>query len=188
MGEKEALPVYMDPIEFSQLLAIVNTLGPRRCLEWGSGGSTRALLEHCPFIEQYVSVEHDGEWHEQVKQRVEDPRLELNHVPPDKPMSPGKHKHEEVVAWDASGEVDPGVMAHYVAFPATLNQQFDFVLVDGRARCFCLKAGWELLRPGGVIVLHDAQRTQYHDAVRALGRAVFLEPWKQGQLCLVRKD
>jgi len=103
-------------------------------------------------------------------------------------MSPGKHKHEEVVAWDASGEVDPGVMAHYVAFPATLNQQFDFVLVDGRARCFCLKAGWELLRPGGVIVLHDAQRTQYHDAVRALGRAVFLEPWKQGQLCLVRKD
>jgi hypothetical protein len=59
--------------------------------------------------------------------------------------------------------------------------------VDGRARCFCLKEGFDLLRPGGVIVLHDAQRADYHDAVKSLGEAIFLEPWKQGQICLVRK-
>lgn len=188
MGAAEALPVYMDPIEFSQLLAIVHALAPKRCLEWGSGGSTRALLERCPFIEQYVSVEHDGEWYKQVRQQVHDPRLDLHHVAPDKPMGPGQHSHPEIVAWDANAEVDREVLAQYIGYPATLGQEFDFVLVDGRARRFCLAAGWELLRRGGVMVLHDAQRTQYHDAVQALGPALFLEPWKQGQICLMRKD
>jgi hypothetical protein len=35
--------------------------------------------------------------------------------------------------------------------------------------------------------LHDAQRTDYHDALRAVGSPVFLTPWKQGQVCLLRK-
>jgi hypothetical protein len=60
--------------------------------------------------------------------------------------------------------------------------------VDGRARRFCLKAGWDLLRPGGVLVLHDAQRTDYHDVLFSLGPSpVLLEPWRRGQLALVRK-
>jgi hypothetical protein len=184
---KDPLPVYMDPIEFSQLLAIVHAIAPRHCLEWGSGGSTRALLERCEFIDTYHSVEHDGEWADKVRKHVQDPRLSLHHVAADKPLGAGRHAEAEIVAWDARAEQDPTILASYVRFPSTLGRAFDFVLVDGRARRFCLKAGFELLRPGGVIVLHDAQREQYHDAVAALGRALFLEPWKQGQVCLVRK-
>ena len=78
-------------------------------------------------------------------------------------------------------------MADYVARPGQLGMEFDFVLVDGRARIHCLVEGWKLLRPGGVILIHDAQRPEYHDTVRSLGRAVFLEPWEQGQICFVRK-
>ena len=84
-------------------------------------------------------------------------------------------------------ETDASLLRSYVEFPASLGQSFDFVLVDGRARCFCMKAGFSLLRPGGVMVLHDAQRVEYHATAKSLGRAVFLEPWKQGQICLVRK-
>jgi predicted O-methyltransferase YrrM len=178
----------MHPVELSQVTAIVEALAPKRCLEWGSGGSTRQMLEQFPFIERYVSVEHQAEWCEKVRKAVADPRLSLNLVPPDKPLGKSNPSRTESEAWDARAEQDPSVLRSYVGFPATLEQTFDFVLVDGRARCFCLRAGFDLLRAGGVIVLHDAQREQYHAAVKALGRAVFLAPWHQGQVCLVRKD
>jgi len=38
-----------------------------------------------------------------------------------------------------------------------------------------------------VLIVHDAQRPVYHPTLNEIGRAVFLEPWVQGQVCLVRK-
>jgi predicted O-methyltransferase YrrM len=90
--------------------------------------------------------------------------------------------------WDNRAEVDATLYASYIRYPATLGMAFDVVLVDGRARCFCMPEGFRLLRPGGILILHDAQRTEYHTAAAALGKPVFLTPWKQGQVCLVRKD
>ena len=43
-------------------------------------------------------------------------------------------------------------------FAATLGTSFDFVRVDGRARSLCVREGFELLRPGGVLAMHDAHR------------------------------
>ena len=51
---------------------------------------------------------------------------------------------------------------------AELEGPFDFVLVDGRARRFCIREGFQLLRDGGLLLLHDSQRTDYHDALEAL--------------------
>jgi len=186
-GRKAQGPsVYMHAIELSQLFAVVEAVAPRRCLEWGSGGSTRALLEACPFIERYVSVEHDPTWHAEVTASVTDPRLSYHLVPPDVPH-PDRKDRRAVIAWEARAEEQPEMFASYVGLPRTLGLRFDFVLVDGRARGFCLEEGWQLLDPGGVILLHDAQREQYQPTLRALGRAVFLEPWKQGQIAFVRK-
>jgi hypothetical protein len=178
----------MHPIEFSQLLAALHALAPRRCLEWGSGGSTRAVLEECGFIERYVSIEHDRVWYDKVRAAVTDPRLFLHHVPADRPMPPGRHTAPEQEAWDAQAEADPAVLATYVAFPTTLGMTFDFVLVDGRARIHCIPVGFRLLRAGGLLVVHDAERREYHPPLYELGEPVFLEPWKQGQICLLRKD
>ncbi len=72
-------------------------------------------------------------------------------------------------------------------FPATLGTSFDFVRVDGRARSLCVREGFELLRSGGVLVMQDAQREEYRHALNEAGRAVFLDPWVQGQICFVRK-
>ena len=44
---------------------------------------TRALLNECPFIERYVSIEHHKAWCEKVRSIVTDPRLELYEVEPD---------------------------------------------------------------------------------------------------------
>ncbi|MDW8362400.1 MAG: hypothetical protein RMK74_08360 [Myxococcales bacterium] len=77
--------------------------------------------------------------------------------------------------------------ADYVELPGRLGVRPDLVLVDGRARVHCMREGFCLLRSGGVLLVHDAQREQYGAALSALGRPVFHEPWKIGQLCVVRK-
>lgn len=187
MPNRAALPVHMAAEEFAQLLALLHTLAPARCLEWGSGGSTRALLEQCPFVERYVSIEHDRTWYDKVRSAVADPRLELHHVPPEEPPPPRSRFRKLHQAWDARAERERPLLARYVAFPATLGVRFDFVLVDGRARSFCLAEGWSLLRPGGMLVLHDAQRPEYRDALFALGTPTLLTPWRRGQLALLRR-
>ena len=185
--KQEELAVYMAPGEFAQVLAVATAVQPRRVLEWGAGGSTRALLSHCPFIEQYVSVEHNRQWHAKVAEAIADPRLTLHLVEPDEPLELQTPSREQQIAWDARAEVEPALMRSYVHLPESLGQRFDLVLVDGRARNLCMPVGFSLLEHGGVLVLHDAQREAYHTAVNALGRAVFIEPWEQGQVCLVRK-
>lgn len=190
LGKKQSaedLAVYMAPVEFGQLLGIVATLQPKRVLEWGSGGSTRALLEHFPCIETYVSIEHDALWYEKVREKVADPRLQLHLREPDQPLGKVKAAKEERVAWDLKAEVEPQIMASYVELPGTLGMEFDFVLVDGRARSFCVAAGFSLLVQGGGLVLHDAQRQEYHAALHAAGAPLFLQPWESGQICLLRK-
>ena len=174
--------------ERGQLLEVFWELQPRQCLEWGSGGSTQLLIEAEPPLERLVSIEHNRYWYDKVAAAVRDPRLELHYLPPTEPAPPRSLLNRKIQVWDARAEHDPAILADYVAFPATLGIRFDFVLVDGRARRFCLQAGWDLLHPGGVLLLHDAQRLDYHDVLFALGpEPRLLEPWRRGQLALLRK-
>lgn len=185
--EISALP-WMDPVEFSQYEAVVEAIAPECVLEWGCGGSTRALLERFPFVRQLVSVEHQRAWYERLSAWFEDERLSLFHVPADLPLDLPNPTQAEVRAWDARAEREPELMRSYVGFPRTLGLVFDLVVVDGRARSFCIAEGHDLLRSGGVLLIHDAQRLDYWPAIERLGRATFLEPWKQGQFCLIRKS
>lgn len=185
--DPRTLPVYMHPAEFAQVSAVFEALQPKRVLEWGSGGSTRALLQAFPFIERFVSVEHHPEWYALVREVMKDPRLSLHHVPPDVPPHSYRVPMRKLGPWMQRAEVDPVVMASYVTFPATLGTPFDLVLVDGRARTFCMRAGWELLVPGGVMLLHDAQRPEYRSTLQSFPRAAMLEPFYQGQVAIIRK-
>ena len=121
MAAKDQLAVFMDPGEFSQLLAATYALCPKQVLEWGSGGSTKALLDRCEFIQHYVSIEHDALWYEKVRSLVHDPRLRLEHVPADKPLQIVKPKQKETESWYALAEADPSVMKTYVEFPRRLG-------------------------------------------------------------------
>jgi predicted O-methyltransferase YrrM len=186
------LPVYMHPVEFSQFQAILHSIEPRNFLEWGSGGSTREILEICPYIERFVSIEHHEGWATRVREAVDDDRLHLAHVAaripgPDRfPKMPREHR-DRIRAWEALCETDRTVMADYIDYPRGLGLVFDMALVDGRARVFCLETAWELVRSGGVVVIHDAEREVYHPTLHRLGRPVFLKPWYDGQIAFVRK-
>jgi hypothetical protein len=188
----DPMPPWMDPIEFSQLLAVVHALGPKRVLEWGAGGGTKRLLASAPSVERYVSVEHEGAWADRVRSTVTDPRLELHHIAPSIPPAPWpderRARNKAEAAWHMACEHDPAIMAEYVAFPRTLGETFDLILVDGRARVHCLREAIELVRPGGVIVTHDAQREVYRPALEQIGTPIWLDPWRQGQICIVRRD
>jgi hypothetical protein len=187
----EGLSVWMDPYELSQMHAVIAAIAPRVGLEWGSGGSTKWMLENVPSLERYVSIEHNEAWYEKVRDQLDDDRLILEHVMPNVP-SPGptwqtRAEHRAVKAWRLACEQDPSYMVDYVARPRQLDVgPYDFILVDGRARCPCMREGMELLRPGGVMVLHDGQREEYRATCDALG-AVFLEPWASGQIVVMRK-
>jgi predicted O-methyltransferase YrrM len=172
------LTPWMDPLEIEQLEWVLDAAQPKRCLEWGSGGSTALILKH-PGVEQLVSIEHNLEWANRVLAEVNDPRLTVRYVPAD------VHDANEAPgsAWAARAETDLTLLRSYVACPTGI---FDFVLVDGRARRFCLLRGFELLRPGGYMVLHDAQREEYRDVLRCLD-AVRFEPWEQGQIAVMQK-
>lgn len=185
--DPKSLPVYMHPAEFAQVCAVFEAIEPKRVLEWGSGGSTKALLARFPFIERFVSVEHHPSWFQLVKGELHDPRLSLNHVAPDIAPASYEGPAKKQMDWIMRGERDAAVMASYVAFPATLGLTFQLVLVDGRARTFCMKAGWDLLEPGGVMLLHDAQRSEYRSTLKSFPRAAMLEPFHQGQVAIVRK-
>lgn len=185
------LPVYMDRIELAQVVAAARALGPRTILEWGSGGSSAALLGACPTVERYVSIEHHAEWAERVRGLIDDPRFELHHVPAAEPEPEFPRKGPErtaaMEAWMTRGETERALFADYVARPAALGLEPQLALVDGRARVFCMEAAWSLMASGGVILLHDAQREAYRAFVERCEDHVFLEPWRQGQVCLLRK-
>jgi hypothetical protein len=178
--------MWFDPVEREQLLALLDALAPRCCLEWGSGGSAAVILAHHPRIESYCSIEHDAAWHERVAASRSDPRVSLQLVPPNRPLRLWRSEARRM-AWNARAERDPRLLRDYVEWPARHGRRFDFVLVDGRARRFCLPVGFACLEPGGALVLHDAQRPEYRDALHALGPVEYLEPWVQGQLAIVRK-
>jgi hypothetical protein len=180
----------MNRVEYRQVLAEFEQARPRHVLEWGSGGSTRALLQRFACIDRYVSIEHQADWYARVRENVQDPRLELHLVPATEkqpcPPADDPAREDVIKGWFRRCEDHPEIFADYVAFPRSLGISFDFVLVDGRARIHCLPVAMELLRPGGVVVLHDAQRPEYHQTIERLGGGDFLEPWRQGQICVIR--
>jgi predicted O-methyltransferase YrrM len=123
---------------------ILRSLKPRRALEWGCGFGTRHFAGLLPKEGEWISVEHDTEWAERIRGLRLQPRTRIYTIPPERR------------SWtDADGTYAD--FRTYVDFPGLLGE-FDFVLVDGRARIDCLRRAHSLLSPRGVAILHDANR------------------------------
>lgn len=182
--------VYMDAVEYSQIVSALTAMQPRHFLEWGSGGSTVDFLKRFASIEKMVSVEHHPLWYQKVKAEAIDPRLSYylkegaSEEP--KPEFFGLYRANRA-AWRRMAEADRRIFKDYVDLPTTLGMTFDCILVDGRARNFCIETGWDLLDRGGLMIIHDAQRKIYHETIARMGSPTFLSPWRQGQVCLLPK-
>lgn len=122
---------------YSKMLkAVVAKRSPARVLEWGPGHSTRQLAALLPGAE-IVSIEHDADWYAHWQSHL-DSRVDLR-------LLPLGERYGQYAAPDVRG-------------------LFDLIFVDGRWRRRCLLTAAKRLAPGGVVVVHDAQREWYHPA------------------------
>ena len=104
-----------------------------RMLEFGSGRST---LWFARRVASLVSVEHDPRWYERV-----DASLKEQHL-------------ENVTYLKKSIQGSP---AEYTLVPQKFeNNTLDIILVDGRLRDECINASLPKLKPGGLLVLDNA--------------------------------
>ncbi len=141
---------------------------PLRLFEYGSGHSTvyfgRRLRDRgVPF--HLDTLDNHRGWHDRVSAAVD--RADL---------SGSVDLHLRVFApfweksgwdWDAEpacGDFAPSCDAEreYIALPESLGGGYDLILVDARFRRRCLEVASRSLAPGGVVVLHDAQKPHYH--------------------------
>ena len=137
--------------------------------EWGSGGSTIFFAKHAGRV---TALEHEEAWAAQVRAALAEREItnaQVEHLPPEPDAA--------ATAWDAG---DPSVFSssgeqfrgqsfqRYVTFIDQFPEaSFDLVVVDGRSRPACLQRGMAKVKPGGVLLLDNAERRHYQRA-RAL--------------------
>jgi hypothetical protein len=117
-----------------------------RIFEYGSGSST---LFYAKRVGKVVSVEHDKDWYSKI--------LSL------------KPSNAEMIFTELQTD------GAYSKKAASLGEQFDVIIVDGRDRVNCCKHSVAALSPEGVLVLDDSERPDYEKARTYLKEKGFKE-------------
>lgn len=121
-------------------------LNARNILEYGSGGSTLWLSQQCPHA-HILSIEHDWQWCDRVVAAIRHMRL----------AGLGECQSVVVVLLEAE---------QYVNTQCIHNQApYDLIFIDGahEQRTPCLKAAYDLLMPGGVVILDNSEEPAYQE-------------------------
>ena len=119
----------------------------RRVLAWGAGDSTLQIAEQWPDAE-ILCIESNASCYEACRERCAHlPQIRLLHLP-------------QGVAFGGSKDYACYPLRQALASGAD-TALYDFIFVDGRARCDCLTVAYLLVKPDGVVMLHDAERQNY---------------------------
>ena len=136
-------------------------------LEYGSGKST---LFHASRIRYLVSVEHHAEWYQNVSDWISTTKLDnvdFHLIEPAHLES----NHEIELRNQLEFDDDNSIYKDYFEFVTTFsNEQFDFILIDGRARVECSKKAIDKLKSGGIFILDNSERPRYkpvHDLLKS---------------------
>jgi hypothetical protein len=110
--------------------------------EWGSGRSTLWLARRVAHLE---SIEDNGDWHETVTQWLENAKLM------DKATC-------RLIPCECCEVDEPPDHPYASAAGAMADESLDFSLVDGNIRAACMRAIMPKLKPGGLLILDNANR------------------------------
>ncbi|MFC2123981.1 hypothetical protein ACFLU5_04140 [Bacteroidota bacterium] len=138
--------------EIDILEETIRNLEPKKCLEWGAGFSTVTFPGWLTGDYSWHSIEHDLDWAERMNLLNINKRVFIDHVAADSDP-PYEDEHQDGSYKD---------FKNYIEKPKELGIN-DFILIDGRARKYCVKRSYDLLSEYGVVVLHDANREHYYD-------------------------
>jgi len=127
--------------------------------EWGSGGSTLFLAKR---VETLISVEHNPEWHEKIGRLIEERGLSncqciLKETRPGNDYFSSWPEYRGLSFKEYCQTID--------SYP---DESFDLVLVDGRARSFCVQHAIQKIRPKGFLLLDDSERLRYTGGIELL--------------------
>lgn len=135
-----------------------------RVFEYGSGGSTLFWLKYGANV---VSIEHDKQWYAMLQQRLSAyPNVDYRLVPPE----PGDicEPHLGDIADPncyRSGEPQFTNNLNFRRYATAIDEfpdeYFDMVVVDGRVRPSCIMHSAPKIKPGGLLVLDNPDRTYY---------------------------
>lgn len=130
-------------------------VAPVSVFEYGSGNSTLWWAERARRV---VCCEHDRYWHSLMTTRLPD---NVEHL---------------------FCEFVPG--AEYAQQIARNHDEFDIVVIDGRDRVNCAKNSVQALRPRGVVVWDNSDRTEYQPGYDFLANQGFkrLDFWGMGPI------
>lgn len=149
---------YMSKRATKEIEKIILKEGYKNCFEWGSGSST-LWLEH--FMMSIVSVEYSKKWFDEVNKRIDKNKTELVFQAPQeerenkdeiKSKKRGYHKYS---------------FKNYVDIINNF-ENFDLIIIDGRAREHCLENSIKCLNKNGLIVFDDTYRKRYRDKIKTL--------------------
>jgi len=139
-----------------EMLRIGKEKGNIDVLEWGSGTSTKHfpdLLEKNGIKFTWDSIEYDIRWYDALKKLTFPKGVKMYLF------------DEEILRIDDRRALRGFPMDKYVNFPDTLNKKYDLIFVDGTKRVRCMKKALKLLKPDGVVILHDAHRVAYTEGI-----------------------
>ena len=120
-----------------------------RVFEWGSGNSTMFFARR---TERVVSIEHDQNWFGRMSQELASRRISNVNL----------HFYPTTISGGPGG----GYSDYVRSIRQYDDASFDLILVDGRARCECLRLARKKVRPGGCILLDNAELPKYSGATR----------------------
>lgn len=150
-------------------------------LEWGTGFST---IEIAKKVKKVISIEYQMEWFLKIKHILDTEKItnaEIVYVP----VSAGLSR---------DGEGNLAECFDYVNYPKQLNEKYDIIFIDGRARVECAKVAINLLKENGIIVIHDypvtplSERQHYREVEKFLKPIEFVNmlrvfvPYKEDEV------
>jgi SAM-dependent methyltransferase len=133
-----------------------------RIFEYGSGSSTVYWAKRGASV---VSVEHDKSFFlSQCSQLKQYSNVDYVLAEP-QPTEAGQGSFQSRETFSSTiymGYCFEDYVGSIRRFPVN---SFDVVTVDGRARAACIRECVDWLRPGGLLILDNSDRTRYHQAI-----------------------
>ena len=111
-------------------------------LEWGSGTGTLYFSQYAKEID---SIEHNREWFNKIQSNIS-----LNNI-----LNINYH----FIPWNSprpeGGPTEYEMFETYINYVDKINKKFDVVLIDGRARFWCVQKILPYLKKDSIVFIHD---------------------------------
>ena len=151
-----------------------------RILEWGCGYSTIYFSKYLKSLKidfEWYGIDNSSVWYEKILNKIKQLDLDNNvHL----------YLFEFLPFWQKPGwnwdnpdpkgfEPNDENEMKYISDPKTSGMKYDLIIVDARFRRRCLIEAQKMLAPNGFVILHDAQKEQYHSPLSLYKYGKFIE-------------